>query len=128
MNMKDVSCPECGHRLKLGNHLHKGQRVTCPDCESKLVVVSLKPVELDSALLVNRSTRVTKKSHTIEALCPECDSLIKLNTHNVLGYRLKCSSCNTLLEVVDTNPFELDVAFDSNIRPADPKKFGKEKW
>ena len=128
MNIKDVSCPECGHRLKLGNHPHKGQRVTCPECESKLVVVNLRPIELDSAILVNRSAKSSKKTRTLEVPCPECDNLVKLSAFAYEGHRILCNGCHTLFEVVDTNPIELEIVFDANMKATHLNKSGKERW
>ena len=128
MNINEARCPECGNRLKLGAHPHKGQRIVCPDCERNLTIINLNPIELD-LLAPERSSKKAKKGARInEVPCPECDELIKLNTHSSPGFRLKCGNCNTLLEVVDTNPLELDIAFDINTRSARSKKFGGEKW
>jgi ssDNA-binding Zn-finger/Zn-ribbon topoisomerase 1 len=116
MNIKDTRCPECGHRLKLGGHPHKGQRVICSDCEKNLIIVNLNPIEVDVLMPKKLLNKTKKKARNIRVPCPECDELIILNTHSFLGYRLKCGNCTTLLEVVDTNPLELDVAFDTNKR------------
>jgi lysine biosynthesis protein LysW len=43
-------CPECEHRLKLGNHPHEGQQLICPVCKTDLEVVSLSPLELDVSM------------------------------------------------------------------------------
>ena len=112
MTIKEVHCPECGNWLKVGAHPHKGQRIVCSDCEKTLTIINLNPVEFD--LLAAK--KVQKKGHKNIVPCPECDELIKLNSHSFPGYRLKCGNCNTLLEVVDTNPLELDVAFDINVK------------
>ena len=110
MTIKDISCPECDHRLKLGAHPHKGQRLICPSCETSLTVISLSPVELDLTMTVNQAVNTTNKPHTIEVPCPECEDTLRINPHTCQGYRLRCKSCDTILEVASTNPLELDVA------------------
>ena len=115
MNIKETRCPECGYRLKLGGHPHKSQRVICSHCEVNLTIVDLNPVEVDVVMPDKLSNKARKKTHDVRIPCPECDELIKLNAHSFPGYRLKCDHCTTLLEVVDTNPLDLDVALTSRI-------------
>jgi lysine biosynthesis protein LysW len=111
-----ISCPECEHPLKLGNHPHRGQRIVCPRCKTNLVVVDINPLNLDLAMLVNHSAKLKKKSNVVEAACPECDHLIKLNARSREGEQLLCDACHTRLEVVSTNPLELDVATTVNLK------------
>jgi hypothetical protein len=70
----------------------------------------LSPVELELTVSVNHSANPKRQPHTIEVACPECDDFIKLNAHSHPGYRVLCTGCNIALEVVRTNPLELDVA------------------
>jgi uncharacterized paraquat-inducible protein A len=115
--MKTVDfCPECEYPLKLGSHPHQGQRIVCPRCQSGLVVVSLNPLNLELAMLVNHSTKLKKELNVIEASCPECEHLIKLSTHTREGEQMRCDRCHTRLEVIGTNPLELDVAMTDNLR------------
>jgi lysine biosynthesis protein LysW len=101
-------CPDCECRLKLGNHPHMGQRITCPECEIKLEVVSLSPLELD--VYIPEPTTITKKKTVAEAFCPECEHLLKLGTHPRKGQQLVCPECKTSLEVVSLSPLELDIS------------------
>ncbi|MCB0194604.1 MAG: hypothetical protein KDJ65_21820 [Anaerolineae bacterium] len=116
MSIKETFCPECDHRLKLGSRPHKGQRVNCPSCASTLVVESLNPIELTSSSNQYGSSKSKKKSPAVETSCPECDAPIKLGARVQMGQLLKCSECDVTLEVIDTNPLELDVALMGNIK------------
>jgi uncharacterized paraquat-inducible protein A len=127
MNIKDISCPECDHRLKLRGRPHRGQRLICPECEVSLTIISLSPVELDTTVSVNHSAQPKKESHTIEMPCLECDDLIKLNVHTYEGHRLLCSGCHTTLEVVSTNPLELDVALAVNYKHIHRSEFEERR-
>ncbi|MCB0210098.1 MAG: lysine biosynthesis protein LysW [Anaerolineae bacterium] len=52
----------------------------------------------------------------VETSCPECDAPIKLGARVQMGQLVKCSECEVTLEVIDTNPPELDVALIGNIK------------
>ncbi len=41
-------CPECGQFFELANP-KEGQRVGCPNCQARLEVLNLEPLELDWA-------------------------------------------------------------------------------
>ena len=40
-------CPECDEEVYVGAESEQGDRVSCDECGSELVVVGLDPVELD---------------------------------------------------------------------------------
>lgn len=40
-------CPECDEELYVDADIEQGDRVTCDECQSDLVVVGLDPIELD---------------------------------------------------------------------------------
>lgn len=40
-------CPECDEEVYVDADIEQGDRVTCEECQSDLVVVGLDPVELD---------------------------------------------------------------------------------
>ena len=115
MNINETRCPECDHRLKLGAHPHTGQRLICPMCETSLTLTSLSPVELDLTMSVNHVESTKKRPHTIAVPCPECENIFRINLHTHQGNRLRCSSCDTTLEVVSTTPLELDVALTARL-------------
>lgn len=46
------------------------------------------------------------------AICPSCEGEIKLTRKVELGQRIRCPLCLEDLEVVETNPVELDWAYD----------------
>jgi alpha-aminoadipate/glutamate carrier protein LysW len=48
------------------------------------------------------------------ALCPECDASIDVADDVEEGEILECPECNARLEVVNTNPLELDVVPEEN--------------
>lgn len=46
------------------------------------------------------------------ALCPECEAAIDLDDEVEEGQSLDCPECGAELEVVNTNPVELDAVAD----------------
>jgi lysine biosynthesis protein LysW len=46
------------------------------------------------------------------AFCPSCDEEIKFAKTPKIGHTLTCPHCGEDLEVIDTNPIELDWAYD----------------
>lgn len=126
--MHQILCPECRHPQKLGANAHKGQRIVCPNCKSGLVLVSADPPELELATLVNHAQHSQKKAAMLEAPCPECDYLIKLSARAHEGQQIICSFCNTTLEVVDTNPLELDYAILANVKWGRQGKVNRQKY
>lgn len=46
------------------------------------------------------------------ATCAECDEEIEVSDRARLGQRVVCSNCGAQLEVVSTNPLELDPGYD----------------
>jgi lysine biosynthesis protein LysW len=123
--MKNIFCPECEYPVKLGLHPHKGQRVVCTTCQAKLIVVSMIPMELE----VDVSTKLTAegKSKTVQADCPQCGEFIRLSVHIRQGQQVICSSCQNTLEVVNTNPIELDMAIMAKMKQRQPKQSPQKK-
>jgi alpha-aminoadipate carrier protein LysW len=48
------------------------------------------------------------------ALCPECEASIDIGDEVEEGMIIECPECNARLEVVNTNPLELDVLPEEN--------------
>jgi len=46
------------------------------------------------------------------AICPSCDGQVSLKITVEIGQRVRCPHCLEELEVVETNPAELDWAYD----------------
>ena len=46
------------------------------------------------------------------AYCPDCDEKIVFNPHARVGQKLVCPHCDADLEVLSTDPLELDWAYD----------------
>jgi alpha-aminoadipate carrier protein LysW len=58
------------------------------------------------------------------ALCPECEALMDVEDADVEeGQRIDCPECGAELEVVNTNPLELDV-----ISSGDEEEEEEGKW
>lgn len=47
----------------------------------------------------------------IKSACPECDHDVQMETTPNVGERVICSSCKTILVVVQLSPVQLDWAF-----------------
>ena len=127
MRIRDARCPECSHRVKLGAHPRQGQRFVCPWCEISLTLTSLHPVELDLTMLESHVLSSKKKPHMVEVPCPECEVLLKINPHFHQGYRLECSSCDTILEIVSANPLDIDVALPAKLKFPQRDTFNDER-
>ena len=107
--MKESLCPECDYRLKLGGHPYKGQRCTCPECETKLIVVSLHPPKLEVVASANQAVYPKHTPHSTEYPCPICEQPIKLNSHPQRGQTLLCQSCFSPLEITQVDPLEIEL-------------------
>ena len=58
------------------------------------------------------------------ALCPECEAVIDVEEGDLEeGQRMDCPECGAELEVVNTNPLELDV-----ISSGDEEEEEEGKW
>ena len=106
-----VLCPDCGNRLKLGAHPRPGQRKVCPECATRLEIVSVRPLTLDVYELNMPSPRTFPIKKTVaESVCPECDQALRLGHHPQEGQQVTCPGCKTDLEVVSLDPLDLDIA------------------
>ena len=56
------------------------------------------------------------------AHCPECESVVEIEVDDVEeGQIVTCPECGVDLEVVNTNPIELDLAEDEDLEEEDEK-------
>ena len=124
--MNGTSCPECEYRIRLGPRAHKGQRVVCPGCKAGLIIVQLNEDSVELDLAANHQ----KKRPTAEVGCPECESLIRLSISVREGQPVTCPTCHAELEVVSTDPIEVDFAMPVPLkrnRQKKSEKFRKSK-
>ena len=56
------------------------------------------------------------------ALCPSCEGQITLRTPLQIGDRVRCPHCYEDLEVIETQPIELDWAYDED------EWYGDDDW
>lgn len=52
------------------------------------------------------------RNAALTAYCPDCDSEIYFSKRPALGQTVICKECNAHLEVVETDPIELDWALE----------------
>lgn len=121
MNVKQLFCPECEYLVKVGARPFKGQRVECAECGTQLTIVSLNPLGIETSA-GQKQANAKNKARLVETACPECNSLIKLKTRLREGEGFICTECGTNLEVISTDPLELDVALPVNIKGVRHKK------
>jgi len=58
------------------------------------------------------------------ACCPECEATIDVEDDDIEeGQKLDCPECGAELEVVNTNPLQLDV-----ISPGEEEEDGEGRW
>lgn len=107
--MSRLICPECERPLKFSGHPHRGQRINCNNCKAKLLVVGVKPFELDLAV-PPRAAKSRKETGIVEISCPQCDHTIRPSRRARQSEKMVCSICHTQLEVINSDPLELDVA------------------
>lgn len=50
----------------------------------------------------------------VTAVCPSCEAKISLKEPVAYGQRVRCPSCHEDLEVIETDPIELDWAYDED--------------
>lgn len=93
----------------MGTRLVKGQRLHCSECETNLIITNLNPLEVEVALAYH-SASLKQKANTVEIACPACDAFVKLSIRTHKGQQTGCQTCQTVLEVININPLELDIA------------------
>lgn len=125
--MKESYCPECDYRLKLGGRPYKGQRCTCPECETKLIVVSLNPPQLEAEATAKQAVSSKQTAHSIEHPCPVCEQPLKLTSQPQLGQTLLCQSCYYPLRVMRTAPLEIELDLGPTVKENHLDKNESEK-
>jgi|GEM_PF-7021736 len=126
MNINETRCSECGQRLKLKTHPQTGQRVICPSCGTGLIITSLNPVELDLMVSEKRIGNPKKRLSIVDVPCPECEHFLGISPHIHQGYRVRCRNCDTILEVISTNPLELDIAMTTKLKYSHQDTFDED--
>lgn len=71
------------------------------------------------------TNRLTK---TVVVGCPSCDEDITLKGEIQLGKQLMCPNCGTELEVISTNPVELDWSYEDYEYEDDDYQDDDEDW
>lgn len=59
-------------------------------------------------------------------MCPECDCYVEILPQVLAGDRVMCRHCSASLEVISTDPLEVDWAYDGP--QADAERFFQEAW
>ena len=52
------------------------------------------------------------KARVIRADCPDCGARIAVQSPVQVGQQVRCPNCDAELEVIDTNPVELDWVYE----------------
>ena len=68
------------------------------------------------------------KPKRVSAECPDCGEQISMRSPIVLGQRVTCPHCDAELEVVETDPVELDWAYDEDEEWDEEDEEEEEKW
>ena len=62
------------------------------------------------------------------AHCPECESIVDVDVDDVEeGEIVTCPECGVELEVVNTNPVELDLAEDEELEQDEEEELGEDE-
>jgi hypothetical protein len=62
----------------------------------------------------------------MEAICPECDAKVPVESEPKIGHRVMCRSCKSILTVIRLTPLALDWAFVEPLEDI-PSNDGKER-
>ena len=52
------------------------------------------------------------KARVVRADCPDCGARIAVQSPVRVGQQVRCPNCDAELEVIDTNPVELDWVYE----------------
>ncbi len=110
--MNHIVCPECAYDFRPNARVQLGQFVTCPQCEIKLVVVELAPLEVDVFTpdlgVESDVASLAKRKRREEVPCPECGEDIQIGGHLAEGQLVECPWCRSSLTVISIDPLELE--------------------
>jgi uncharacterized paraquat-inducible protein A len=98
----------------VGERLQKGQQIVCDACDTRLNVVNLEPLEF--SIGPGRNVRLGPKPKVVDIPCPACDDFIQISAHVHKGQRVVCAACKNTLEVISTDPLELDLPMKAKVR------------
>ena len=66
------------------------------------------------------------RAKTTMAVCPDCGERIPVQASARVGYRFDCPECGSDLEVIDTDPIELDWAYDDDYDSDEDNEYDDE--
>ena len=55
------------------------------------------------------------KAQAVSAVCPDCGKAVHLKSPVRLGQEIVCPHCDAELEVIDTDPVELDWIYEEDL-------------
>lgn len=108
-----AECPLCGVNIPFSKMPSIGNQINCPTCESSLVVIDLNPLELEILFedLPAEPVNLGTNDRPI-VRCPLCDEKLKLPAKVRIGQLITCTGCESELEVIDTEPIQLEAPYD----------------
>ena len=101
-NIRIVTCPRCGKRLRVGNLPH--MRIHCPLClfdfTIRIDIDATNQHNTNSPKIIQHSSPISFESNnhdTFELNCPKCGKKIKSNKNGVI--RISCPGCNNIVYI-----------------------------
>jgi len=55
------------------------------------------------------------KAQAVSATCPDCGKAVRLKSPVRLGQEITCPNCDAELEVIETDPVELDWIYEEDV-------------
>ncbi|GAB4436843.1 MAG: hypothetical protein Kow0031_18620 [Anaerolineae bacterium] len=89
--------------------------MVCHRCGTALTITRLEPLEIE-VQATTHAVRDKPKLKSVEVPCPKCDDFICIDSHVREGFQVKCSNCHAMLEVISTDPLELEVPLKTSVR------------
>jgi len=108
-----AECPLCGINISFNKMPTIGNQLNCPTCETSLVVVDQSPLELEIIFEELPADPVNLGNNERPIIrCPLCDEKLKLPGKVRIGQIITCTGCESELEIVDTDPIQLESPYD----------------